>query len=623
MFTNLRNLIKTVLIAICCYCFSPLQLFASENNQSTYSAWVDKSSSASINTITEQTEWQPFTGWKTWGFGPEPIWIRIELPASPNSNEKSKVLVVHPPFLDYVTFYDPIFGTVSKAGDYLPEKNDALSSVLFTFEVPQHSVAREVFLRIESTSTRVVRLSLMPLKEAESYTRVVEWSTGALLVFSFVFWCWAVLQWWFSRDRLMAIFLIKQTLVTLWGFYLLGFSRITIGEFFEEGNLSLISNVVIGTTVASAIWFLSELLKLYNVRQWMLKIVQASIIFISGMTLLNFVDQTRLALEIINTLAPAVLVWILISLIAAPQTTEKLPISKTGLLCYLILYTALNSLPALTYIGFLEGSAILFIGNTGLLVLDGFIILVILNMRQRQLADENRAYNTELAIEKEQSLLNTQYLKEQRELLAMLAHEIKTPLANIRVWMDLGPKGQSVIKQSIEDMNRIIERCLQVGQISDNSLQPRNDWLNVGELTQSVISSSPNASRVNLEIRTGSTSALIDGQMLSIILSNLLENAYKYSPTDSAINIQITSKNNLDGLSGFEWTISNRVGEADFPDANKVFEKYYRSPQAQRQSGSGLGLYIVKSLLTLMQGSISYSSSASIAIFSFWIPVRT
>ena len=62
------------------------------------------------------------------------------------------------------------------------------------------------------------------------------------------------------------------------------------------------------------------------------------------------------------------------------------------------------------------------------------------------------------------------------------------------------------------------------------------------------------------------------------------------------------------------------VGPAGYPEAHKVFDKYYRSPAAQRQSGSGLGLYLVKSLLELMQGEVSYTPLQGHVLFEFWLP---
>jgi hypothetical protein len=65
-------------------------------------------------------------------------------------------------------------------------------------------------------------LSLLPLPEAQAYTRFVEWFTGFVLVLSFVFFTWAVVHWLMTRDQIMGIFAIKQGIITMWGFLFFG-----------------------------------------------------------------------------------------------------------------------------------------------------------------------------------------------------------------------------------------------------------------------------------------------------------------------------------------------------------------------------------------------------------------
>jgi signal transduction histidine kinase len=211
-------------------------------------------------------------------------------------------------------------------------------------------------------------------------------------------------------------------------------------------------------------------------------------------------------------------------------------------------------------------------------------------------------------------------MEEQRQLLAMLAHEMKTPLANLRIWMEAGPRGRPVMERAIHDMNRVIERCVQTGQLSDQRLQPHNEWLDAAALTQSVLIASRQPERVTLSYPPGACALYADAQMLSIVLSNVLENAYKYSAPETPIDLQLTAQTSAQGTPGLCWQIDNTVGDAGLPEGDKVFDKYYRSPHAKRQSGSGLGLFLVKSLLTLMQGQVTYTALSDRVRFQVWLP---
>lgn len=66
--------------------------------------------------------------------------------------------------------------------------------------------------------------------------------------------------------------------------------------------------------------------------------------------------------------------------------------------------------------------------------------------------------------------------------------------------------------------------------------------------------------------------------------------------------------------------VANEAGPAGWPDADKVFEKYYRSPHARRQTGSGLGLYLVRHLMHALGGLIDYAPSQDRIRFILYLP---
>ena len=585
-----------------------------------FAGWLDTTGAASMATVQQLAVWQPFKDWKGWGYGPEPVWLKVYVPAVSGPDAPPDILVVRPAFLDRVTFYDPATGTERRSGDSLPPFGDALGSILFTFEVPAKATARHVFVQLQSTSARVVHLSLLPRQAAQASTRWVEWSTGGVWILSVIFLLWSLVKWLRTRERIMGFFAFKQLVISLWGFFILGFARITVGPWFAEGMLSLVSSVLVCGALASVLWFFTALLVEYKVRPWMLTCLRATAWASMCLSLLNFVGLTQESLQLINLMLPFALPWIAITLLFARTECVKPPIPKVVLFSYTCLYALLNALPAMTHLGLIEASPILFIGNMSVLVVDGLVMLAILNVRQRRLEEQHQAVTTQLMLQQEQARLDQQYLDEHRKLLAMLAHEMKTPLATLRIWMEAGQKGKSVMKRAILDMDRVIERCVHAGQLSDHSLQPRNEWFDAAELTQSAQATSRQPERVNLRLPPEVCELFADAQMLAIVLSNLLENAYKYSLPNTPIDVWLEAVAGPHDQAGWRWRVENAVTTAGAPDGNKVFEKYYRGAHAQRQSGSGLGLFLVKTLLELMRGQVAYVPLPERVRLEVWLP---
>ena len=587
-----------------------------------FAGWLDRDGTATADTVLHTANWEAFTGWKTWGFGREPLWLRITVPAALRSDELPQVLVVRPPYLDRVTFYDPTTGVIRQAGDFLPAREDALDSIVFTFEVSPQTKARDVLVRIESSSTRLVYLEMLPMAEAKIFTRWVEWVTGSFLLLSLVLWVWSVMEWLISRDRVTAIFAVQQFMVSLWGFFHLGFARVILGEWFPEGVLSQTTSTVAAVMVGTIFCFFAALLTEYSSPAWMLRVMRSGLWVLIGLAVFGIFGPTHLALMGLNAVATFLLGWLVLTVLVSPKGQPQSPVPKAVMLVYVFFYAFINAIPTMTNLGLIQESRILFYGNISNLVANGFVMLIILGVRHRRFRSKHEAMATQLMLQQEQARMNEQYLSDQRQLLAMLAHEIKTPLANLRIWMEAGEKGRPAMERAIDDMNRVIERCVHSGQLSDQSLAPRMELLDVAELTRFVCSSSRQPERVLLDLPTDPCPAQTDAQILSIVLSNLLDNAFKYSALHSRITLRLTATTGTQAQNGWRWQIENEVGSTGWPEANELFKKYYRSPLARKQSGSGLGLFLVKALLELLNGKVTYAPSDAMVRFEIWLPAQ-
>jgi signal transduction histidine kinase len=127
--------------------------------------------------------------------------------------------------------------------------------------------------------------------------------------------------------------------------------------------------------------------------------------------------------------------------------------------------------------------------------------------------------------------------------------------------------------------------------------------------------------RVDNQLQAPLPGCLADRENALTIVGNLLDNAMKYSPSDSVIRIeaQITHRH---GRSGAMLRIINAIVDQGAPDPDQAFEKYYRGPRARNHSGTGLGLYLSRRLAQRMGGELSLALVPPTHVgFEFWLPI--
>jgi len=276
-------------------------------------------------------------------------------------------------------------------------------------------------------------------------------------------------------------------------------------------------------------------------------------------------------------------------------------------------------MPPLMHLGWINANMIAIFGTLAHTVFDGIVMFFVMQFRSRTLAKEKQKVTLELLRSEEKANAEMRHREEQSQLFAMLAHEMKTPLATLRMRMESGPLKTEIMERTIADMNQVIERCVHTGQLADQGLQPALQSVVPVDITQSCILACRSPERIDFSATSHDGLLQTDAQMLSIVLGNLLDNACKYGALESRIRVSLQNTRRND-KNGWLWQVDNQAGPAGLPNTERLFEKYYRSPQARRLSGSGLGLFLVKGLLELMQGTITYEAKDDHAVFTAWIP---
>jgi signal transduction histidine kinase len=281
----------------------------------------------------------------------------------------------------------------------------------------------------------------------------------------------------------------------------------------------------------------------------------------------------------------------------------------------------LGVLPA----GIWSFSAYFFYGVVSAVLMTSLLIL-----RAREVDRQRQLSELALGEAKRESELQRARALEQGDLIAMLTHELKTPLSVVA--LALGQSGrQPAIQEraalAVENMREVIDRCALTARVDEDvvhrSLKLKIQSVRIDQVLQEAASAQPQVARIKGTLGTTIPECMTDRTIVYAVISNLIDNAIKYSPPDSALQVHAMSSS-MNGRPGVIVRVINQVVEQGRPDPSLVFEKYYRGARARHRSGSGLGLYLSKSLAQRLGGELSMSiPDESNVCFELWIPVTS
>ena len=205
-------------------------------------------------------------------------------------------------------------------------------------------------------------------------------------------------------------------------------------------------------------------------------------------------------------------------------------------------------------------------------------------------------------------------IKASKELTAHVSHEMRSPLARIRVAeelirdaLDQGDQARAAryldgIQQEIEDMDRLVGRILELSRLDLKGTPPKKEKLNVSALIEEALTRfGPAFQRRGLRVLTslGSAPALAgDPEALQTALANVLDNAAKYTPEGGLVNVRTEAE-----PGGLVIAVANTFETLNEEDLSRIFEPFQRTEQVE-SDGTGLGLAITKKIVENHGGSI-------------------
>jgi len=204
--------------------------------------------------------------------------------------------------------------------------------------------------------------------------------------------------------------------------------------------------------------------------------------------------------------------------------------------------------------------------------------------------------------------------KRHAEFVSAAAHEMKTPLAGIKAYVELLADGEAedeetreeflgVINGQADRLQRLIDNMLNLARIEAGVVDVRKQTHSLNELLEEavdVVGPAAERKRIQLQVNLSSMylGVLTDRDMIMQSAINLLSNAIKYTDVGGTV----TLRSRLDGTAAAFEVEDTGVGLSP-EDCEKVFDKFYRvKKDSQMASGTGLGLPLAKHIVEDVHG---------------------
>jgi two-component system, OmpR family, sensor histidine kinase KdpD len=219
-------------------------------------------------------------------------------------------------------------------------------------------------------------------------------------------------------------------------------------------------------------------------------------------------------------------------------------------------------------------------------------------------------------------------------ILDALAHEFKTPLSTIlaaagalREAGSLGPEHlemAEMVESEAARLGRLTTRLIRTARLEREEVKPWMELIDIAPILADTVEQYSRLSsdrQISVVKRCDSSEVLADPDLLRLAVSQLLDNACKYSPPGSPVDLIITRQKGQVAV-----RVQSRGASITTTEKSHIFERFYRGAEARRMApGTGLGLYVARKIALAHGGNLDLDNEDSMsegATFCLTIPIQ-
>lgn len=223
------------------------------------------------------------------------------------------------------------------------------------------------------------------------------------------------------------------------------------------------------------------------------------------------------------------------------------------------------------------------------------------------------------------------------EFVSVVSHQLRSPLSNLKWAIELLMSGKitpvnekqleylQILQENSRRMEGLVSDLLIVSRIQQGKYALREEKVPFKNLVEKVVEEARIFSKasnvgIKLDAEEELSQIFIDPFQIKLVVENLLDNAIRYTKAGGNIEIKLMKKNN-------NLRLEMQDSGVGIPkeDQKYIFQKFFRSENVLKHQteGSGLGLYIAKSIIEKSKGKIGFKSQEGVgSTFWFTLPIN-
>lgn len=610
----------------------PLSIFAGTTPAATPRAQVvltvsyikDESGQLSAQQVAQRQDFVPTSHNASFGFTRAVVWLKIEMKGA-QLQAGNRYLSVWPPRLEKVELFKmskEVGGKViliPQDKEYLKNGNvyyDAFKSTLFEIDSMERSAT--YLLKLESAFSLLTKVEVMDQFSINEHRTNVGFLIGAvsfgLIPFVFIFSFFSIK----NKNPVYRSYLLNLFLMTVFFLSTIGFDSFVAlqmkGPSLDEqvGFLTILSPL----TTYLFVTHIGEILGVSPIKMARMRACVYALLVLSPSYFL--LEQQVISVFFLCT-------NFALSAYAIFLSYKQFNRKDTSHMILLGVFLAINLAAInifLTLLGVKSSSDDVLFTRAIRIAFVPFVLVVLTTHFEEKKNKELIALEVERLSAEKEKVHEIDRRQAYENFIAMLLHEIKTPLSIIQIAAgSLGrklladtPEHHRVdnIKQSVLEINQIFNKCMQVVDLENKTTHIDLSEFNIDFLTEDLHRALGTNRIVFRTLYNGTIHT--DYVILKTILSNLLSNALKYGQEESEVALEISTHPSNDTSILFK--VMNAPSNVGQPHPEKVFQRFYRSESAKKFTGSGQGLWLSQQLALMLNSRIEFHTTADQTCFT-------